>query len=154
MTAGLTEILRERIRREGPISFADFMAAALYDPEHGYYGSGRARIGRAGDFFTSVSVGPLFGRLLARQFAEMWEALGRPAPFTVAEQGAHDGTLALDLLGGLREFAPECFAATELALIEPAAVWERRQREKLAAFPQVRWVPCAAALSGSTGLFF
>ena len=60
------------------MSFRDFMASALYDPAHGYYGAGKARVGRGGDFFTNVSVGPLFGRLLARQFVEMWRRLGEP----------------------------------------------------------------------------
>src|SRR5215213_6008956 len=90
----LAALLRERIERHGPITFAEFMEAALYDPQHGYYASGRAAIGRKGDFITSVSVGPLFGRLLARQFVEMWEVLGGPSPFQLVEQGAHDGTLA------------------------------------------------------------
>ena len=57
------------------------MEAALYDPRHGYYAAGRAAIGRGCDFFTSVSVGPLFGRLLATQFEEMWERLERPARY-------------------------------------------------------------------------
>ena len=70
--------LLNRIRQSGPMSFADFMAAALYDPLHGYYASGKARIGKEGDFTTSVSTGALFGRLLARQFSECWTMLGRP----------------------------------------------------------------------------
>ena len=82
------------------------MAAALYHPQHGYYTSGRATIGRAGDFITSVSVGPLFGRLLARQLIEMWERLGNPERWTIVEQGAHRGELARDVLQALRELSP------------------------------------------------
>src|SRR3954471_18599218 len=110
--------LRARIASDGPITFADFMQAALYDPGHGYYASGRAAIGRKGDFITSVSVGPLFGRLLARQFGAWWEELGRPAPFTLVEQGAHDGRLAADVLDGLRAQKPECFAAAQYVIVE------------------------------------
>src|SRR5437763_1784830 len=44
------------------------MELALYHPDRGYYASGRASIGRHGDFFTNVSVGSLFGRLLAPRF--------------------------------------------------------------------------------------
>jgi len=59
------------------------MEQALYHPEDGYYSSGRAAIGRRGDYFSNVSVGPLFGKLLAAQFEEMWEALGRPDNFFI-----------------------------------------------------------------------
>ena len=64
----LSERLAERIRREGPISFRDFMEAALYDPEGGYYAR-RAAIGHGGDFVTSPSMSPLFARAVARVFA-------------------------------------------------------------------------------------
>ena len=76
MTGALPAILRARIAHDGPIPFRDFMEAALYHPEHGYYTSGRAGIGRGGDFFTSVSVGPLFGQMLGFQFAEWLDACG------------------------------------------------------------------------------
>ena len=74
----LTDFIRRTIRQRGPVTFAWFMEQALYHPELGYYSSGRCAIGRRGDYFTNVSVGPLFGRLLAAQFAEMWE-VARPA---------------------------------------------------------------------------
>src|SRR4051812_39503526 len=83
----LSAKLAARLRADGPLSFASFMQAALYDPELGYYSTGRAQIGRRGDYFTNVSVGPLFGRLLMRQFAEMWRLLGQPVSFTLVEQG-------------------------------------------------------------------
>ena len=67
MSAALAATIRDENGREGPISFRRFMELALYHPEHGYYTSGRARVGRAGDFFTNVSVGPLFGKLLAQR---------------------------------------------------------------------------------------
>src|ERR1700741_4487123 len=90
----LAETLREEIPQRGPMSFRDFLPRALYDPVQGYYGAGRARVGRGGDFFTNVSVGPLFGRLLARQFADMWRRLGSPPDFGLVEQGGHSGGLA------------------------------------------------------------
>src|SRR5437762_4818828 len=67
----LTDFIRHTIRQTGPVSFEWFMEQALYHPELGYYSSGRCAIGRRGDYFTNVSVGPLFGRLLAAQFAEI-----------------------------------------------------------------------------------
>src|SRR5437762_12311059 len=83
----LTDFIRQTIRERGPVPFDWFMEQALYHPEFGYYSSGQCQIGRHGDYFTNVSVGPLFGRLLAAQFAEMWEILGRPGDFTIVEQG-------------------------------------------------------------------
>src|ERR1700709_564653 len=90
----LTSKLRAEMAARGPRPFRAFLGRALYDPGHGYYATGRARIGRTGDFFTNVSVGPLFGTLLARQFAEIWATLGSPADFAVVEQGAHRGDFA------------------------------------------------------------
>ncbi len=148
----MTELLRDRIARDGPIPFRDFMAAALYDPEHGYYGSGRAVIGRSGDFFTNVSVGPLFGRLLARQFAEMWERLGRPADFSIVEQGAHRGDFARDVLEMLRVTAPECRAATTYRIVEPIA--DLRAAQQRALGESATWCETLAELAPFTGVHF
>jgi SAM-dependent MidA family methyltransferase len=150
----LTAFLREEIARRGPATFRDFMAAALYHPEFGYYGAGRARIGREGDFFTSVSVGALFGKLLARQFAEMWERLGRPAVFTIVEQGANRGDFARDALGALHEFAPECSAATFYWIVEPVPALRTQQAATLAAFEKVRWAASLEELPTYTGVHF
>src|SRR5450631_4340829 len=90
----LIQIIRDGLRGCGPAPFAWFMEQALYHPEHGYYSSGRASIGLKGDYFTNVSVGPLFGQLLAAQFAEIWKRLGQIDNFTMVEQGAHDGEFA------------------------------------------------------------
>lgn len=95
----LAEMIMERIRREGPITFSAFMELALYHPEYGYYTSDRRKIGRAGDFYTSPTVSPFFAEMLAVRLREMWQRLGRPAPFVVAEYGAGTGTLARDFLG-------------------------------------------------------
>jgi SAM-dependent MidA family methyltransferase len=144
-----------RIAAEGPITFSEFMGAALYDPEHGYYASGRAVIGRKGDFITSVSVGPLFGRLLARQFGAWWEELGRPAPFTLVEQGAHDGRLAGDVLEGLRLQNPECFAATRYVVVEPSKSWREKQAAQLAVFAdKLSWVAAPEELREVVGVVF
>ena len=75
------------------------MAAALYDPELGYYARGTRQVGRGGDFFTSVSVGPLFGNCSPGGFSGDWRESGKPAPWRIIECGAHDGTLAADVLG-------------------------------------------------------
>ena len=91
--------LRRRIATRGPITLAEFMELALYHPGGGYYTAGE-RVGAAGDFYTSPSVHPAFGALLAVQLFQMWELLGRPAPFTVVEPGAGNGLLCRDITAG------------------------------------------------------
>ena len=129
--AALVTFIRETIRARGPQSFAWFMHQALYHPEHGYYSSGRCAIGRRGDYFTNVSVGPIFGQLLAAQFAEIWERLGRIDNFVLVEQGAHHGELARDVLQSTRKRWPDFFAALRYRIIEPFPVLQERQRQTL-----------------------
>lgn len=96
------------------------MDLALYDPELGYYARTAQRSGRAGDFFTSVDVGPIFGELLARQIVEMSEILstGRPLPFDLVEAGAGNGRLSADILRALDLAAPALLHRLRLHLVE------------------------------------
>jgi SAM-dependent MidA family methyltransferase len=100
-TAHLAERLRRRIAAQGPITFAEFMSFALYDPEEGFYS--RLPVGEEGHFVTSPHLSPVFGRLVARQVEEFWVLLDRPALFDLVEVGAGDGTLAGQILGTLPE---------------------------------------------------
>src|SRR5436190_1968212 len=151
----LTDLIRQKIRRDGPVSFAWFMEQALYHPELGYYSSGRCVIGRKGDYFTNVSVGPLFGRILAAQFAEMWEALGRPEDFVIVEQGAHQGDFARDVLGAVRERRPDFFAALRYWIVEPFPILSERQKETLWDFSgMVAWKKSLAELEPFCGVHF
>jgi SAM-dependent MidA family methyltransferase len=153
MSAALAGIIREEVAQRGVISFRRFMELALYHPEHGFYTSGKAQVGRKGDFFTNVSVGPLFGKLLALQFAEMWRHLGQPANFSVVEQGAHEGYFAADVLSALKSADPDCFSATTYRIVEPSPSLAARQRERLAGWP-VEWVCELTALPAFTGVHF
>ena len=151
----LVQFIRVEIERDGPIPFARFMELALYHPERGYYASGRASIGRRGDFFTNVSVGPLFGKLLAAQFAEIWEKLGRPDNFTIVEQGAHDGVFAADVMSALRQTAGECFVATSYVILEPFLVWRERQQKNLRDFSgKISWLESIDRLAPFVGIHF
>lgn len=151
----LAQEIAQEIARSGPIPFRRFMERALYDPAHGYYASGRAAIGRGGDFFTNVSVGPFFGRLLAEQFAEMWERLERPERFTLVEQGANRGDFAADVLDAAARFHPAFGAALRCVIVEPFAANRRRQAERLAGFPgRVSWHESLEALPPFTGVHF
>ncbi len=116
--------LVERIRAGGPIPFAAFMEAALYDPAGGFYAAGGRAGGRSGQFLTSPEVGPLFGAVLARALDAWWEDAGRPSPFVVVDAGAGPGTLARAVLaarpavavdGALRYVAVERAAAQRAA---------------------------------------
>lgn len=116
------------------------MQQALYHPAHGYYSSGRCAIGREGDYYTSVSVGPLFGHLLAVQFSEIWERLGRVNDFVIVEQGAHDGQFARDVLEFLHQRFPDFFDRLRYQILEPFPILEQQQRRSLEAFGhKVEW---------------
>jgi SAM-dependent MidA family methyltransferase len=134
--------------------FARFMELALYHPEWGYYSRVDApeRVGKAGDFFTSVSVGPLFGRLLAIQFTRWWNRAKRPAFFHLVECGGLDGQLARDILSTLRTISPDCFEASRYYLVEPLPRLAERQRKTLLTFPSVKWMTSLDAQSDEAPL--
>jgi SAM-dependent MidA family methyltransferase len=124
------DVIRQRIRDRGPLTVADFMSLALYHPEHGYYARAARRTGRNGDFFTSVDVGPIFGSLLARQFAEMWRTTGDPE-FDLVEAAASNGQLARDVLDAARADDPRFYAAIRLHLVESSPAARSAQRDTL-----------------------
>src|SRR5205085_2631449 len=101
------------------------MELALYCPVYGYYEKEADTIGRRGDYYTSVSVGSLFGELLAFQFAEWLEQCGvtkgAERQTQIVEAGAHDGKLAADILHWLREYRSELFNRLEYWILEPSA---------------------------------
>jgi len=159
MTA-LEEIIRAEIRAAGPMRFDRFMELALYQPGSGYYAKtgGPSPIGRGGDFFTSVSVGPLFGRLLARQFYQMWGALARPDPFWIIEQGAHDGQLACDILEWCRAETPEFFGAIHYGIVQysGAASMHQKCAPEAGIISHITWFENLAGLAAEQpeGVFF
>jgi SAM-dependent MidA family methyltransferase len=116
----LLAAIRSEIAARGPITFARFMELALYHPQWGYYTAPDcpARIGRSGDFYTNVSVGPIFGQLLAMQFAEMWEAMDKPAKFTLLELGAHRGQFVADVRAWTTRERPDFSAALEVIALD------------------------------------
>jgi SAM-dependent MidA family methyltransferase len=152
------EIIAGEIADEGAIPFARFMELALYCPIYGYYERERDNIGRRGDYYTSVSVGSLFGELLAFQFAE-WLAESqvssakRPVPgaqgeagagteiVRIVEAGAHGGRLARDILVWMRQHRPAIFQGLEYWIVEPSEQRWGWQQEALAEFAaKLHWV--------------
>ncbi|HEV2207150.1 MAG TPA: SAM-dependent methyltransferase [Verrucomicrobiae bacterium] len=154
----LAEKIAQLIQNRGCISFARFMHLALYCPVYGYYEKEPDNIGRRGDYFTSVSVGGLFGELLACQFAGWLEELTaatdpRPGPLALVEAGAHRGELARDILNWLRQHRSALFERTRYWIVEPSARRQQWQQATLAEFgDKVCWVPSlGAAAQGTQG---
>ncbi len=137
----LFPVIRKEIDEGGGfLPFRRFMELALYHPHHGYYASGHARIGKGGDFFTSVSVGRIYGHLLASVCKEAWKRLDASAEFTIVEQGANDGTLAADILEALSGADDGFFQRLRYLIVEPFAANRERQQEKLSSAANVSWV--------------
>ena len=140
----LALLLAERIRARGPLTFAEYMRECLYHPEHGYYSRAEAR--RFADFYTSVDVHSIFGRLLARQLAQMWVLLGRPEPFWAVEAGAGTGRLAKHIL----EFAvgelPDFYAAIRYLAVELSMARRAAQAAQLGAHLEAGRASSAAEL--------
>lgn len=125
----LAAAIARRIRREGPLSVAAFMALALHDPERGYYAR-RMPIGAGGDFITAPEVSQIFGELIGLCLADWWQRAGRPAPIVLAELGPGRGTLMADLLRAAASI-PEFRAALDIHLVEASPPLRSQQRRLL-----------------------
>ena len=149
----LKQIIAERIRREGAISFRDFMEMALYYPEYGYYTSANTEIGCRGDFYTSSHVHPVFGALIGKQIAEMWEVMGKPDSFHIIEMGAGRGFLSHDMLSYLRE--TEFYDALTYVIVEINPHIKKKQEEQLSGFnKKTQWVSSLTQISPVIGCVF
>lgn len=128
-------LLRRKIEREirecGPIPFSRYMELCLYDPDLGYYSRNAEQFGKSGDFYTSSDVHAVFGRLLARQFDEMWRVLGSPECIELVELGAGRGLFAQDVLGWSERKFPDFFRALRYALIESSPALRERVKRTL-----------------------
>ncbi len=134
-TSLLAVRLRERIEREGALSFREWMAAALYDEQGGYYcRADRVRWGRTGDYRTSPERSPLFASTFARYFATLYQELGSPRTWTLLEAGAGAGDFARGVLETLRDDHPRAFEATRYCLDEVSPDARAQARDNLSAF--------------------
>lgn len=127
----LRGIIEQEIRESGPIPFSRYMELCLYHPQFGYYSRHAMQFGKAGDFFTSSDVHAVFGRLMARQFEEMWRALGSPSQITIKELGPGRGLFAQDVLDWSEKKFPEFFRAIRYVLVEQSAALRERIGETL-----------------------
>lgn len=127
----LRQKIVQEIQERGPIPFSRYMEICLYDPELGYYSRNAEKFGKAGDFYTSSDVHAVFGRLLARQFEEMWRVLGSPAEIEVLELGPGRGLFAQDVLDWSEKKFPEFLRAVRYGLLERSATLRERFRGTL-----------------------
>ena len=131
----LREIIVDKIKKEGPVSFRDFMEMALYYPGSGYYVNEHEPVGNSGDYYTSPYITSAFGALVAKQLEEMWELLGKKK-FTVVEYGAGNGCLCRDIIQHLKK--NEAFYSNlRYCIIEKSPFM--KQKQKAGAEGKVQW---------------
>lgn len=143
----LEEIIIEKIRNGGPISFRDFMEMCLYYPECGYYTSWQERFGTQGDYYTSPHLTPAFGAAIARQLEQMW-AMSGDDMFTIVEYGAGSGALCQDVLNYLRRNAA-LYERLQYCIIEKSPVMRKREQQYLG--EKVRWIDSMEEIGPVTG---
>src|ERR1700728_2006298 len=127
----LRQIIEREIRERGPIPFSRYMELCLYDPELGYYSRDAEQFGKAGDFYTSSDVHAVFGRLLARQFEEIWRMLGSPERIELLELGPGRGLFAQDVLDWSQQKFPHFFSALHYSLAEQSPALRQRLEANL-----------------------
>jgi SAM-dependent MidA family methyltransferase len=127
----LREIIADEILRNGPIPFSRYMELCLYHPELGYYSRPAEQFGRDGDFYTSSDVHAVFGRLLARQFEQVWRVLGAPERIDLIELGPGRGLFARDVLDCCARQRPDFAQALHYTLVEQSAALRIRLQERL-----------------------
>jgi SAM-dependent MidA family methyltransferase len=127
----LRQKIEQEIRECGPIPFSRYMELCLYDPELGYYSRNAQQFGKGGDFYTSSDVHAVFGRLMARQFQEMWRALGSPEKLSLIELGPGRGLFAQDVLDWSERKFPDFFRALQYVLVESSSALRHRISQTL-----------------------
>jgi len=137
VSESLNQRLIHRIQLHGPITFEEWMRAALYDPSEGYYcRTDLPRWGRTGDYRTSPERSSLFGATFARYFARLYEEMGQPSQWTIVEAGSGGGHFAHGLLKTLNRYFPKVFAATRYVIDEISVNARERCREITREFAQ------------------
>ena len=131
----LSEIIINKIKKEGPISFRDYMEMALYYPSTGYYNSAANKIGKEGDYYTSPVLSSFFGEMIGKQMEEMWILLGK-IPFTIVEYGAGTGALCSGIIEYLKNNF-ELFENLTYVIIEKGESMRKAQEKRFS--HKVKW---------------
>ncbi len=136
----LEEQLIDSIKEQGALTFEAYMKQCLYHEDYGYYASNTASIGQSGDFSTSISIGGLFGQLIAERLYQLWQTLPQPQQaWSIFEIGAFHGQLALDILNHLQATYADCYQACHYTIIEPFAKLQEQQQATLKAHEYTHW---------------
>ena len=143
----LREIIIEKIKHEGPLSFHDFMEMALYYPKLGYYTSDHEKFGKNGDYYTSSLLSNMYGQMIGLQLEEMWQIMDKN-PITVVEYGAGSGFLCLDILNYLQNNVP-LYEHLNYYIIEKSGYLRKKQQALLG--DKVRWVNTISELKEING---
>jgi SAM-dependent MidA family methyltransferase len=139
--------LRKIIHELSPLSFDKYMDLCLYHPEFGYYAQEPTQVGKDGDFFTSVSCGPLFGQIIADVIARWWKNSQISGPWRIIEIGPNNAALAIDVLESLALDHPDAWHELEFCTIDPLPLPRAFQEKKLASYgPKVRCLENVASL--------
>jgi NADH dehydrogenase [ubiquinone] 1 alpha subcomplex assembly factor 7 len=135
----LLPVLRDRIRREGPLRIDAYMEACLEHPHYGYSRKAES-IGAGGDFITAPEISQVFGEILGLWAATTWERMGQPAPLRLIELGPGRGALMRDALRAAR-LLPSFLAASTVHLVEVSPALRKAQRALLSAVsvPPIAW---------------
>lgn len=133
----LEDIIKEHIRKNGPMDIGSFMAMALGHPDHGYYMT-RDPLGRGGDFTTAPEISQMFGELVGAWVADTWIKIGRPSPFILLECGPGRGTLMADMLRATRQ-VDGFHDAVRIILLETSPILIEKQKEILADY-RCEWI--------------
>ncbi|MGB9601748.1 MAG: class I SAM-dependent methyltransferase [Verrucomicrobiia bacterium] len=129
----LFELIKQKIRENnGLITFERFMEMCLYEPKLGYYERNEGIIGKKGDYITSVSVGSIFGYLLAFRFNKWFSQFKTQNnginDLYLIETGANGGLLAVDILTWFQNYNKNTFNRIKYLIIEPSV--RRREWQK------------------------
>ena len=151
-TTAAERVIRQRIRQQDRITFAEFMQTALYHPVDGYYTSEKP-FGAAGDYYTSPAVHPAFGALLALQLYGMWCFLGQPSEFAVVEMGAGNGILARDITSFVTQL-PDGFAESLTYICVDRYALRHAEEASIGPASRIEWLRAEALpLRGIVGCF-
>ena len=131
-------LITNRIKQspERRITYAEFMSLALYDSKKGYYMKNRQKVGKAGDFYTSSHVNPVFAKVFAKTFLKIFTE--NNLPFQLCEIGGGTGKFAFEVLQEIGNIAPEIYQKLTYFLIEESPYHRDCQQALLHNYPRVK----------------
>lgn len=127
------ELVKQEIKRFGPMTYKTFIEITLYHPVYGYYNKGRSPRGRSGDYFTSFQVSPVFSDILCDMIVHMRTTLDSDQ-FTLIEFGSGEGEFLERLLSAAKDRKE--LKGIRVISIEKSAKAREKLRFRLSRFPK------------------